>query len=132
MYDWGNKKILIAEDEEINYIFLEEALFRTNAKITWAKNGEAALNHFKAEEFDLVLLDIKMPKMNGIEVAEAMKALRFDIPIIAQTAYAMAGEKEKIMAAGFDAYISKPIRPRKLLSLIGKFLNDGAEVEENG
>jgi len=72
-YDWKEKAILVAEDEEINYLFLEEVLNRTGASVVWAKNGQEAVDLFKSKSIDLVLMDLKMPEMNGYE---AMKFIR--------------------------------------------------------
>jgi len=122
MYNWSDKTILIAEDEEINYIFLEEALLDTGVKVLLARNGVEAVDIFLAnQKIDLVLLDIKMPELNGYEVNMIMKKNRPHIPVIAQTAYALSGEKEKIIESGFDDYIAKPIRQAKLLAIISKY-----------
>jgi len=114
------KKILIAEDEELNYHFLEMMLRKTDAKIIWAKDGGEVIDLYaKNQDVDLILMDIKMPILNGIE---ALKKIRENntgkVPIIAQTAYGLANEREKILSSGFDAYIEKPIDINKLIELI--------------
>jgi CheY-like chemotaxis protein len=116
--DWSNKTFLIAEDEEINYLFLEEALKHTSVKILRACNGEEAVLLFKSNAIDLVLMDIKMPKKNGYDAKTAIKEINSTVPIIAQTAYALSGEKEKILSSGFDDYIAKPIKQANLLEVI--------------
>lgn len=116
--DWSNKTFLIAEDEEINYLFLEEALKHTSVKILRACNGEEAVLFFKSNAIDLVLMDIKMPKKNGYDAKTAIKEINSTVPIIAQTAYALSGEKEKILSSGFDDYIAKPIKQANLLEVI--------------
>jgi len=122
MHNWEEKLILIVEDEEVNYLFLEEALNLTKVKIIRAACGSEAMELFTlTPSIDLVLLDIKLPGKNGYEVVKAMKELRPQIPVIAQTAYALAGEKEKMFCAGFNSYLSKPIKPRDLFSSIEKF-----------
>jgi two-component system, cell cycle response regulator DivK len=123
-YDFAGKKILIAEDEKTNYLFLEALLKRTNAELIWAETGKAAIDAINSNPtIDIVLMDIKMPEMNGYEATFEIKKIRPTIPIIAQTAYALAGEKEKILSAGCDDYLSKPIMGKVLLEKIDKFLN---------
>jgi len=123
-YDFSGKKILIAEDERTNYLFLEALLKRTNAILIWAETGNTALEAVQKDSaIDLVLMDIKMPEMNGYEATHEIKKIRPQLPIIAQTAYALAGEKEKILSAGCDDYLSKPIMGKILLEKIDNYLN---------
>jgi len=117
-YNWKEKVILVAEDEEINYLFLEEVLNRTGSKVIWAKNGQEAVDLFNENPIDLVLMDLKMPEMNGYEAMKIIKDTKTGIPVIAQTAFAMSGEREEILESGFDGYISKPIKIPQLLSII--------------
>ena len=128
-YDWNGKAILVAEDEEINYLFLEEVLNRTGASVVWAKNGKEAVELFKSNLIDLVLMDLKMPEMNGYEAMKHIKEAKGGIAIIAQTAFAMSGEREEILEAGFDGYISKPIKIPQLLSIINNcFVNNNNQT----
>ena len=120
--DWTNKVILIAEDEESNYSFLDHVLKRTGVKILWAKNGKEAVNITKTEKVDLILMDIRMPGMNGYEAAELIKKDKKDIPIIAQTAYALKGEKELSLNSGCDDYIAKPIDITQLMAILNRHL----------
>ena len=121
--DWTDKAILIAEDEDSNYLYLEAVLQKTAAKLIWARNGEEAIEACKNEEkIDLVLMDLQMPNINGYQAREVIKDLSPDTPQIAQTAFAMADDEKRAMDAGFDAYISKPIRKNNLLALVGRFL----------
>jgi len=123
-YDFSGKKILIAEDEKTNYLFLEALLKRTNATLIWAETGRNALEAVQNDSnIDIVLMDIKMPEMNGYEATNEIKKIRPQLPIIAQTAYALAGEKEKILSAGCDDYLSKPIMGKVLLEKIDNFLS---------
>ena len=117
-YNWKEKIILVAEDEEINYLFLEEVLNRTGSKVIWAKNGQQAVDLFNESSIDLVLMGLKMPEMNGYEAMKIIKEVKIGIPVIAQTAFAMSGEREEILESGFDGYISKPIKIPQLLSII--------------
>lgn len=123
-YNWKDKVILIAEDEEINSKFLREALKSTKIKVIEAKNGKEAIEIcIKNKNIDIVLMDIKMPVINGLEATVKIKKKRPELPIIAQTAFAMAGEDEKCKKAGCDDYISKPINRKILLNILGKYFN---------
>ena len=122
-YNWTAKTILVAEDEELNYKVLNSYLSKTKARILRASNGEKAVEICQNEKVDLILMDIQMPVMDGYEAASRIKALNLGVPIIAQTSYAMANEKEKCIDAGCDEYITKPLDLEKLLSLIDKFIS---------
>lgn len=126
--EWAGKKILVVEDEEINYYFLKEALRKFKVDLIWAHNGQEAVDIFDNDEgIELVLMDIKMPIMDGYQAMSYIKA-KSGVPVIAQTAYAMAGEKEQMVKAGFDACVTKPINISLLLSTMGKFLNATASM----
>jgi len=119
---WEGKNILIAEDEETNFKFLKAALSRMNTNVFWARNGIEAVDICRNQNIDLVLMDIKMPEMDGYQATRIIKTEFPKKPIIAQTAYAMAGEKEIILEAGCDAYLSKPIKISEMIQLVGKYL----------
>ncbi|WP_421919076.1 response regulator [Marinifilum sp.] len=121
-FNWSDKTILIAEDVESNYLFLEEVLASTGAHIIWATNGQNAIDIFTQNNIDLILMDIQMPLLNGFDATRAIKKMNSKIPVISQTAYAMAEDRGKSIAAGCDDYISKPISSKKLLKLINKYL----------
>ncbi|OFX82797.1 MAG: hypothetical protein A2W99_14125 [Bacteroidetes bacterium GWF2_33_16] len=122
--NWKNKRILIAEDAVTNFKFLEAVLERTNAQITWAKDGKEVLDNVdKTPDFDLILMDIQMPILNGHEALKQLKLKGIQIPIIAQTAYAMETDRQEIIDLGYDDYIIKPIEINLLLNKISKFLN---------
>ena len=122
-YQWKDKKILIAEDEPNNYLYIEEVLKRTKAKLIRAKNGKEAVRLFKKHQnIDLIIMDIKMPEMDGFEATKQIKALNKNIPIIAQSAYAMPVEIDKGYLLGINDYITKPVNPKKLLSVLNKYL----------
>lgn len=123
-FNWEGKTVLIAEDVEFNYLYLEEIMQRTNAKILWAKNGQEALYFFeKNEKIDLVLMDLQMPVMNGFEATTEIKKLYPEIPIIVQTAYTIDEEREKSFQAGCDDFLTKPIKPNDLYNTISKYLD---------
>lgn len=122
-YNWENKTILIVEDVSHNYKFLMHALKPTKANVLWSKNGKDAFEMCKTDtHIDLILMDINMPVMNGYKSTRLIKGLNKNIPIIAQTAYAFAGEREKSFEAGCDEYILKPIRTNELLEIMSSHL----------
>ncbi len=120
-----NKTILIVEDDESSYEYLKVVIKNYGVvNIVLAKNGEESIKQCKENPaIDLVLMDINMPVMNGYEATKAIKALRSDLPIIAQTAYAIAGDREKSLKAGCDDYITKPVKKEELLDKMEKFLS---------
>lgn len=123
-YEWSGKTILIAEDDESNYFLLNEVLKRTMVKIIWAKDGESAVQMVENDpSVDLVLMDIQMPGMSGYEATSLIKMKRPELPVIAQTAYAMSGEREKSIRAGCDGYISKPLKMNELMLTISMQLD---------
>lgn len=121
--DWSGKTLLIAEDDEMNFLYLNEILRNTKVNIVRANNGLEAINIAESEEhIDCILMDIKMPEINGIEATKYIKGIRPDIPIIAQTAFALDGDKEKCLKAGCNAYITKPVRKEPLFMYLEKYL----------
>jgi two-component system cell cycle response regulator DivK len=120
---WNNNTILIVEDDEISLEFLTELLLPSKVKIVTAQDGLKAIDCCKEDSsIDLVLMDVRMPKLNGREAMLEIKKIRPNLPIIAQTAFAMSGDKEKYLESGFDDYISKPIIMDEILTIISKFL----------
>jgi two-component system, cell cycle response regulator DivK len=121
-YSWESKKILVAEDEEMNYLFVEAMLELTNVQLVWARNGIEVLNIMHTnKDIDLILMDIRMPEMDGLTATKAIRKDNIKIPIIAQTAYAMSEDKNKCLKAGCDDYFTKPINNDLLLSAIDKY-----------
>jgi len=114
--------ILIAEDEINNFLYLSELLEVTKSKIYYARNGLEAVEKVKLfNDIDIVLMDIKMPVMDGYAALEHIKKINPSLPVIAQTAYAMVEEKEKILQSGFNGYLSKPIAKFELINELKKF-----------
>ncbi len=122
-YNWENKKILIVEDVESNYQFLETLISKTKAKISWAKTGKQALEFCNSINPDVILMDIQLPELNGYDATKLIRKKNPTVPIIAQTAYAFAGEKEKIINSGCNDYITKPIKPKTLMDTINKYFD---------
>jgi len=123
-FDFTDKKILIIEDEQTNYIFLNEILTKKNAKVFWAKNGRQGVKYFMEnnKNIDLILMDIRMPIMDGLKATEEIRQINKKIPIIAQTAYAMESEKTKSIEAGCNDFVVKPIKKNILFDKINKLL----------
>ena len=121
--DITGKTILIAEDEETNFIYYKEMLKQYGVKILWVKTGSDAIHSVKVnQEIDIVLMDCKMPEMDGLTATTQIKKIRPDLPVIAQTAFAMADERQKCIEMGCDAYISKPILKEELFRIFWKYL----------
>ncbi|MFP4023813.1 MAG: response regulator [Thiohalospira sp.] len=124
-YDWVGKTILIAEDDDANFMLLEKSLAKTNAQIIRAENGKEAVRICKSNpDIDVVLMDIRMPVMDGIEATTQIKQIDKNLPIIVQTAFTMSSEKEKSFKAGCDDYISKPINIKELYATVCRYIED--------
>ncbi len=122
--DLSAYSILIVEDEPSCYHYLNAALKRTKATLHWVKDGQSAIDFIQNNEtIDLVLMDIKLPVMTGYRATEIIKHQFPNIPIIAQTAYAMAGDREKCLEVGCDDYLPKPFSTYKLFNAIHNQLN---------
>ncbi len=122
--DWKGKKILLAEDEEVNLIFFEELLEDTGVELVITSDGKATVEAALADkDIDLILMDVKMPVMSGLDATRQIKAQIPNLPIIAQTAYAMEDEKQHCLDAGCDDYIAKPIDPNDLFTLLKKYID---------
>ncbi len=119
-------KILIVEDNEMNRDMLSRRLERRGFAIVMAMDGQQGVEMTRSEKPDLILMDMSLPVMDGWAATQAIKAdpELSKIPVIALTAHAMAGDREKAMAAGCDDYDTKPIELPRLLEKIGKFLPD--------
>lgn len=121
---WKNKTVLIVEDDLANIEYLREALSDTGLILFFAENGEQALNQFHTHPtINLILMDIRLPDINGLELTKKIKSKNSSIPIIAQTAYASPIDIKDCKDAGCSDYISKPINYDKLIELIDKYLS---------
>jgi two-component system cell cycle response regulator DivK len=127
-----SKKILIVEDNPQNMRLVEMALSAESYFLLEATNGEEALEIAKQERPDLIIMDVQLPQMSGLEVTRKLREIpEFNrTPIIAVTAYAMKGDEEKALDAGCSAYLSKPIRARELPNLIAKMLLQRQEEDK--
>ena len=119
--DFDTLRILVAEDNAINQVVIRAMLETTGASLTVVDEGQAALDTLRSGAFDLVLMDINMPVMDGVTALAAIRSGQAGdaaMPVIALTASAMAGDRERFLAMGFDDHLGKPIRPLDLLSAI--------------
>lgn len=123
MSDTNKPLILIVEDVESNYLYLNAVLTRIEAQIEWVKNGIEAVDFAKEHpDTKLILMDLQMPEMNGYDATREIKKIHPEIPIIAQTAFAMSDDRTKAIEAGCDDYLAKPIRSKDLLDTVNKYL----------
>lgn len=121
-YDFSDIIILLAEDDDPSFLLIKAIMKKTGLEILRAKDGREAIEIVKAnDKISLILMDINMPGMDGYEAKSAIKEIKPDMPIIAQTAYSISGDRESILNTGFDDYISKPIRREELYNLIEKY-----------
>ncbi len=117
--NWIGKIILIVEDDEISLEFLKELLIPSKVELLVAGDGMGAIEMTKKrKDIDLILMDVQLPTMSGKDAMLHIREFNEDIPIIAQTAFAMSGDREKYMDMGFDDYISKPINVVELIDMI--------------
>ena len=122
MNEKASPKILIAEDVESNFLYLKAVLSKLNATIYWAKNGIEAVEICEKNPIDLVFMDLQMPEMNGYEATEILKKKLPNLPIVAQTAFAMSDDREKALDSGCDDYLAKPIKSKDLLNVVEKYI----------
>ena len=122
------RRVLLAEDDEITVFAVQKMLQKLGYEVSVAANGEKALAMLCRDDFDIILMDVQMPVMDGVEATRSIRAStsigpKKDIPIIALTAFAMSGDREKFMAAGMDDYISKPIDLHNLQNTMNRAMN---------
>lgn len=119
----SGSNVLVAEDDDVNFFYIHEMLAEFDLKITRAITGHEVIEIVKSNpEVDIVLMDIRMPGMDGYQATKAVKEIRPNLPVIAQTAYAFSADKERALEIGCDDYISKPIDRHKLIRIMAKHL----------
>ncbi len=126
--------ILIAEDNPLNQQFIAYFLEKSGHRITSVTDGQAVLDALEKENYDIILMDIHMPRLNGTEATKQIRksdAPYKEIPIIALTAYAIDGDRERFLEAGMDDYIAKPVDMNHLFSMMRKVMNDSREKERD-
>ncbi len=132
-YDWswdvdGNRKILVAEDDEISLLVMKSILEKIGYQVATASNGEQALKHLKEHVIDLVIMDVQMPVLDGIEATRAIRSGKVgeknkNVPIVTLTAYAMNGDGQKFMDAGIDGYLTKPVEVDQLSVMLKRLID---------
>ncbi len=126
--------VLVVEDNAVNRMLIGAYLEEFGLTYDIVENGTAALERLAAKDYDLVLMDIMMPELDGVDTTKRIRKLGGDaaeVPIVALTAHAMKGDREDYLAAGMDAYVSKPIRGRELYGALEPYLgeDDGEEAD---
>jgi len=120
---WEDKIILIVDDIEINYILIMRQLRKSGAVFVWLKDGNEAVEYVQSEkQVDLILMDVRMPNMNGVDSTKFIKKINPKIPIIMQTACVMGDDCDKLEDSQCDDIIYKPIIADKLIEMINKFI----------
>lgn len=117
-------KVLVVEDDSINMILVFEILKASGIMVDGAENGKEAIKKIENEFYDLILMDIELPGMDGIETTRIIKSKPEykDVPIVALTAYAMKGDREICLEAGMDEYIAKPIHVTEFMERMKKYV----------
>ena len=117
------KKILIAEDNDSNFVLMSYIL-KKHYQFERAKNGQEAVEMIDKGQYDIVLMDIKMPIMNGLEATKAIKEKHPDLPILALTANAFDSDRQLAMDAGCDDFLSKPVSSEECLETIKRYIGE--------
>jgi len=123
MSEFKGKRVLIVEDNFMSYKLLEAYLNKTGLEMVHATDGEQAVNYFHTDEFDLVLMDIQIPRISGLDATKLMREKRPDLPIIATTANAFDSDREACLKAGCTEFITKPIHFPHLIETMKQLLS---------
>jgi len=123
-YNWENKTIVVVEDVDFNFLLIKKQLKKTKADVVWLKNGQEAVDYIKENKVvDAILMDVRMPVMNGIDATKVIKQLNADIPIIMETACVVGTDYDEVINSGCDDYIFKPIIASELIEKIDSYIN---------
>jgi len=125
---WRTKKILVVDDQEINHAIFNEILKPFGLNLLFARNGIQAVDLCRQYQPHLILMDLRMPDISGYEAALRIRAFNKEVPIIAQSAFVVVNEREKILNSGFNDVLSKPIDSQLLLKIIDNFILDKNEA----
>jgi len=121
--DFSNKTVLIVEDNKNSDSYFRAALHKYGVNTLSAQNGKDAIRLFSEnKQIDLVLMDLNMPEMDGFEATQKIKSMRPEVPVIAQSAYVLAGEEKRSLEAGCDEFLAKPIRLNSLVGVLKRYL----------
>lgn len=121
-YNWNDKKILVVDDEQMVHFFYREIFKDTGANLLHATDGKSSIEICrKNSDLDIVLMDIQLPNLNGYEALSEIRKFNEEIPVIAQTAFALSADRETVLKAGFDEYVSKPINKYEITQIIQYF-----------
>ena len=115
------RTVLVAEDVDSNFLLLKTLLGK-RCNLLWAKNGEDAVNQFKEHQPDLILMDIKMPHMDGLEATRLIRSYSKEVPIVALTAFAFESDKDRAIEAGCDDFLTKPVSQNALEKVLDKYV----------
>jgi len=121
-YNWKNKTILVADDIDSNFMFIQTLVKPTGANLVWARNGKEAISIAKSREIDVVLMDIVMPEVDGFEATKQIKQYRSDIKVICQTAYPSPEHQKAGIESGMDKFLTKPIPVNSILEAIDEYI----------
>lgn len=121
----AGEKILVVDDEPLNMELAKDLLEVADFAVYEATDANEAIEQARQEKFDIILMDIQLPGMDGLSATKIIKedSMNKDTPIVALTAYAMRGDKERIETAGCDGYLTKPINTKEFARSVAKFLN---------
>lgn len=126
------KNILIVEDDPDNKELLEEIInyCSPDCKYTSVNDGKKALKAAESSNFDLVLMDMSVPEKNGYEIIDVLRKNKQyqEIPVVALTAHAMKGTREKVLRSGFNEYLAKPFNPKDIILIIKKYIEDKQKI----
>ena len=130
--NWEGRSILVVEDDQVCFSYLDFLLKPTRAKVLHAFEGAHAIQLCSQNpEIEIVLMDVRLPGMSGLEATEKITDIRKDLPVIAQTAYASDEDQRAAFAAGCWDFIAKPIRANEMINLIKKYLDKVTELRKN-
>ncbi len=131
-YNWEGKKILVVEDDRTSFLFLNKLLTQTNADILHVESGQRAIESCQNnQDIDIVLMDVRLPDLNGLEATRNIKSLRPNLPIVIETANALSADKEESKQSGCDGFLTKPINKEELLSTLQKLLYPDSQSEKS-
>ena len=122
-FNWSNKTIMVADDIDSNFKFIQTLIKPTGANLIWAKNGKEAISMAKDNDIDLILMDIVMPEMDGFEATKQIKMIKKDIKVICQTAYPSPEHKAAGIECGMDGFLAKPIALKSMLEVINSYIS---------